>query len=59
MMTKEEFKVLVEKVKSDTVGYREPIGFGICRVDRGQLDKTKILQATFPIINWKENFGSY
>ncbi|MCI4399858.1 MAG: tetrahydrodipicolinate N-succinyltransferase N-terminal domain-containing protein, partial [Campylobacteraceae bacterium] len=57
-MTKEEFKTLTEEVKK-TAGYREPIGFGICRVDRGQLDKSKILQATFPIINWKENFGSF
>ncbi len=57
-MTKEEFKALTESVKQ-TAGYREPIGFGIWRVDRGQLDKSKILQATFPIINWKENFGSF
>jgi 2,3,4,5-tetrahydropyridine-2,6-dicarboxylate N-succinyltransferase len=57
-MTKEEFKSLTESVKNQA-GYKEPIGFGICRVDRGQLDKSKILQATFPIINWKENFGSF
>jgi len=57
-MTKEEFKTLTESIKSQA-GYKEPIGFGICRVDRGQLDKSKILQATFPIINWKENFGSF
>jgi len=56
--TKEQFKELVASVQG-TSGYREPIGFGICRVDRGQLTKSKILQATFPIINWKENFGSY
>ena len=57
-MTKDEFKSLTESVKQ-SVGYREPIGFGICRVDRGQLDKSKVLQATFPIINYKENFGSF
>ncbi len=57
-MTKEEFKTLTESVKNQA-GYKEPIGFGICRVDRGQLDKSKVLQATFPIINWKENFGSF
>ncbi len=57
-MTKEEFKSLTESVKQ-TAGYREPIGFGICRVDRGQLDKSKVLQAIFPIINYKENFGSF
>lgn len=57
-MTKEEFKTLTDSVKNEA-GYKEPIGFGICRVDRGQLDKSKALQATFPIINWKENFGSF
>jgi len=57
-MTKDEFKSLTESIKQ-TPGYKEPIGFGICRVDRGQLDKSKVLQATFPIINWKENFGSF
>lgn len=57
-MTKEEFKNLTESVRQ-APGYREPIGFGICRVERGQLTKSKILQATFPLINWNENFGSY
>jgi 2,3,4,5-tetrahydropyridine-2-carboxylate N-succinyltransferase len=57
-MTKEEFKALTDGVKNQA-GYKEPIGFGICRIDRGQLDKSKVLQATFPVINWKENFGSF
>ncbi len=52
-----EFKTLVEKTES-LKGYRKPIGFGIARVDRGQLNNEKILQATFPIVNWKENYGS-
>jgi len=56
--TKEQFKELVSSIQKES-NYKEPIGFGICRVDRGQLNKSKILQATFPIINWKENFGSY
>jgi 2,3,4,5-tetrahydropyridine-2,6-dicarboxylate N-succinyltransferase len=56
--TKEQFKELVASVQNGN-GYREPIGFGICRIVRGQLTKTKILQATFPFISWKENFGSY
>lgn len=55
--TKEEFKALVEDIQKQD-WYREPVGFGIARVDRGQLNSDKILQATFPIINWKENFGS-
>ena len=38
--------------------YREPVGFGIARVDRGQKNSEKILQATFPTVNWRENYGS-
>ncbi|MBP6324527.1 MAG: tetrahydrodipicolinate N-succinyltransferase N-terminal domain-containing protein [Sulfurospirillum sp.] len=52
-----DFKVLVNEIESQE-GYRKPIGFGIARVDRGQLNPEKILQATFPVINWNENFGS-
>lgn len=53
----EEFKSLVEATEQ-TNGYRKPIGFGIARVDRGQLNAEKILQANFPVVNWDENFGS-
>ncbi|MDR3346294.1 MAG: tetrahydrodipicolinate N-succinyltransferase N-terminal domain-containing protein [Campylobacteraceae bacterium] len=51
------FKELVEEVKKSG-GYRDPIGFGITKVDRGQLNDDKILQATYPVVNWKENYGS-
>ncbi len=57
LKTKEEFAELVEDVKSQK-GYRNPIGFGICRVDLGQLNSDKTLQATYPVLNWNENFGS-
>jgi len=53
----DEFKSLVESIKSES-GYKEPLAFGIARVDRGQKNSEKILQATYPIINWNENFGS-
>jgi len=53
----QEFKALIEKTES-MEGYRKPLGFGIARVDRGQLNSDKILQATFPVVNWNENFGS-
>ena len=55
--TKEEFKQLVDDIQSQS-WYKNPIGFGIAKVDRGQINKDKILQATFPLINWNENFGS-
>jgi len=51
------FKQLVTDVTSQE-GYKEPIAFGIARVDRGQKNAEKILQANFGLINWKENFGS-
>ncbi len=53
----DEFKALVAEVTSQE-GYKEPMAFGIARVDRGQKNAEKILQANFGLINWKENFGS-
>ncbi len=53
----EAFKQLVEETKA-TDGYREPIAFGISRVDRGQLNVESVLQANYAIVNWMENYGS-
>ena len=55
--TKDEFKQKVESIQSQS-WYKNPIGFGIAKVDRGQKNKEKILQATYPVVNWNENFGS-
>jgi len=55
--TTDEFKIFVEETQKKD-GYKKPIGFGIARVDRGQKNSDKILQATFPVMNWNENFGS-
>ncbi|WP_321315022.1 tetrahydrodipicolinate N-succinyltransferase N-terminal domain-containing protein [Halarcobacter sp.] len=55
--TKDDFKNKIEEIQSQP-WYKEPLGFGIARVDRGQLNKDKILQATYPVVNWKENYGS-
>lgn len=57
IQTTEEFKSLVDTIKQSE-GYKDPLAFGICRIDFGQLNTDKILQATYPIINWNENFGS-
>ncbi len=57
LKTKEEFAAKIKEIESQP-GYRKPIGFGIARVDRGQKNKDKVLQATFPVVNWGENFGS-
>lgn len=77
-MTKEEFKKFVE---SEGARFREPLGFGIARVDLGinfgaessadckgdscADSKAVVLQATYPVLNWRdssgkcENLGSY
>jgi len=53
----EDFKALVAEVTAQA-DYREPIAFAIARVDRGQKNAEKVLQANFGMINWKENYGS-
>lgn len=57
IQTTEAFKTQIETIKK-APGYKDPIAFGICRVDFGQLNTEKVLQATYPIVNWNENFGS-
>ncbi len=55
--SKEEFKDFVKSIKKID-GYKNPMGFAIARVDKGQLNRNKILQASFALLNWNENFGS-
>lgn len=56
--TTDAFKALIEDIKTTTKDYRDPLAFGIARIDLGQLNVEKSLQATYPLINWDENFGS-
>ena len=56
-MNQLEFKTKVEEIKN-SLSYREPMGFGICFADIGVISN-KVLQATYPVLNWGENFGSY
>ena len=58
IQTTDAFKALIDNIKTNTPGYRDPLAFGICRVDLGQLNVEKSLQATYPVVNWDENFGS-
>jgi len=58
IQTTDAFRALIENIKSSTTGYKDPLAFGIARVDLGQLNVDKSLQATYPLINWDENFGS-
>ncbi|CAA6827081.1 MAG: 2,3,4,5-tetrahydropyridine-2,6-dicarboxylate N-succinyltransferase (EC [uncultured Sulfurovum sp.] len=55
--TVEEFKTLVADIEAQA-GYKKAMAFGIARVDRGQKNADKVLQANYGLINWKENFGS-
>ena len=55
VFTKEEFASKVKDIQAQS-WYKNPIGFGIAKVDRGQLNADKILQATYPVVNWNENF---
>jgi 2,3,4,5-tetrahydropyridine-2-carboxylate N-succinyltransferase len=57
IQSKDAFASFVQEAKN-IKGYKEPIAFAIARVDRGQKNDDKILQATFPLVNWNENFGS-
>jgi 2,3,4,5-tetrahydropyridine-2-carboxylate N-succinyltransferase len=58
IQTTDAFKALIEDIKTNTPGYKDPLAFGIARIDLGQLNVDKALQATYPLINWDENFGS-
>ena len=53
----EDFKALVADIEAQA-GYKKAMAFGIARVDRGQTNAEKILQANYGLINWNENFGS-
>ena len=55
--TKQEFNIHVGQVEAQK-NYKKPIGFGICRLYRRQLNRNKILQVTFPVVNWRENYRS-
>ncbi len=50
----EVFKQFVENHQKSI---RPILGFGIARVDLGR--KNQVLCATYPVLNWQENLGSY
>lgn len=49
---------MLEQLVKEVASYRKPLGFGICRIDVGQLNPDKVLQATYPVVNWEENYSS-
>ncbi|RDU68128.1 2,3,4,5-tetrahydropyridine-2,6-carboxylate N-succinyltransferase [Helicobacter cholecystus] len=56
-MTLQDFKAFVEQTQNSS-SYRKPLGFGICRSELGK-KSGKTLCATYPVLNWEENFGSF
>jgi 2,3,4,5-tetrahydropyridine-2-carboxylate N-succinyltransferase dapD len=55
--TVDEFKNFCENIRKKPE-YKDPIAFGIARVDLGQLNSDKILQANYAEVNYKESFLS-
>lgn len=55
--SKEQFEQTVENFQN-SADWRQPMAFGICRVDRARSNAERVLQATYGLINWKENFKS-
>ncbi|EAL52767.1 tetrahydrodipicolinate N-succinyltransferase N-terminal domain-containing protein [Campylobacter upsaliensis] len=55
--TKEDFLLLIKQIEQKA-NYKKPYAFGIARLDRGQLNKNKILQANFALINYEQNYAS-
>ena len=55
--TKEDFLLLIKQIEQKA-NYRKPYAFGIARLDRGQLNKNKILQASFALVNFEQNYAS-
>ena len=54
----EKFKLFVDEYQKSAT-YKEPLGFGIARVEIGKKSKA-VLCATYPTMNWKgENLGTY
>ncbi len=56
--SKDDFKNFVKEVQSKS-SYKNPKAFGIARLDKSQLNKDKTLQATFSLVNYEENFGTF
>lgn len=55
--TVDEFKTFFENERN-TDSYKDPIAFGLARVDLGQKSSNSTLQASYCIVNYKENFLS-
>lgn len=55
--SKEDFLLFVKQIEQKQ-GYKSPKAFGIARLDRGQINKNKILQANFAFVNFEQNYAS-
>ena len=50
-----EFKEFFEEFRKKD-GYKDPVAFGIARVDRGQKNSDKNMQASYAVVKYKESF---
>jgi len=48
--TTDAFKALIEDIKTTTKDYRDPLAFGIARVDLGQLNVTLNSPSILPVL---------
>ncbi|MDR0664370.1 MAG: tetrahydrodipicolinate N-succinyltransferase N-terminal domain-containing protein [Helicobacteraceae bacterium] len=56
-MNTAEFEKTIEDFQKSG-DYKEPIAFGIARVDRSKIASDRVLQATFAHVNYRENYKS-
>ena len=55
--SKEDFLLFIKQIEQKP-NYKKPKAYGIARLDRGQLNKDKILQASFALVNFEQNYAS-
>ncbi|MBR8462657.1 tetrahydrodipicolinate N-succinyltransferase N-terminal domain-containing protein [Campylobacter sp. faydin G-105] len=53
----DQFKEFCENLRVKD-GYRDPVAFGVARIDRGQINMSKTLQTSYAVVNFKESFLS-
>ena len=55
--SKDDFLLLIKQIEQIS-NYKKPKAFGIARLDKGQINKDKVLQASFALVNYEQNYGS-
>jgi len=58
IQNKDDFLSLIKQIEQSK-DYKKPKAYGVAILDRGQLDKNKVLQASFAYVNFEQNYGSF